>query len=121
MKKNLFLISLLFSMSVFAETADLKVESFYKAEMTAIENNDYAAFIAKGSNDFKKIPQASFAGVVRQLAPRLKAGYTSQFVTTIKQGGQTLHLWKLSFTDKGDDAMAKIVVDQDKILGFWIQ
>ncbi len=121
MKKFLLLIGLIATMNVFAESADLKVENLYKAEMTALESNDYAGFISKGSNDFKKIPKANFEGVVRQLGPRFKAGYTSQFVMTMKQGGQTVHVWKLTFNDKGDDALAKIVVDQDKILGFWIQ
>ena len=60
-----------------------------------------------------------FYGVSRQMASRLKAGYTAEFLTEIRQGEYRVFLWKLSFTDAGDEFIARLSLTIDgKVAGF---
>ena len=39
----------------------------------------------------------------------------------LKQQGCQVHLWKLVFKDGGDDTLAKLVLKDGRVAGFWLQ
>ncbi len=75
-----------------------------KLLLMATEAGDYHAFIQPGTGHFRGgISPARFHQVSRQLAPRLKAGHTREYLDEIRQGAFRVFLWKLSFSDAGDE------------------
>ena len=43
------------------------------------------------------------------------------FLTSLKQQGYAVYLWKLTFKDGKDDHLARMAVKDGKVGGFWIQ
>ncbi|MSS72213.1 MAG: hypothetical protein EXS64_12090 [Candidatus Latescibacteria bacterium] len=89
--------------------------------LSALVNGDFAAFLADGEPPFKALPRERFDAVVAQLSPRFKAGYTVAYLGELKQKGYQVTLWKLSFKDNGDDALATLSLKDGKVGGFWIK
>jgi len=89
--------------------------------LTAVEKADYESFVADGEAAFKRLPKPQFEAAVAQLAPRLKGGYEAIYLGELKQHGYRVTLWKLSFKDGGDDALATLSMKDGKVGGFWIK
>jgi hypothetical protein len=89
--------------------------------VTAVQNDDYDAFMADGNALFKELPKERFDAVSAQIASRLKAGYTLTYFGDLKQLGYHLTVWKISFKDGGDDYLAEMSVKDGKVGGFWIR
>lgn len=87
----------------------------------AIEKSDYEAFITDGESPFKQLKKAQFETVSAQLAPKLKAGSEVSYLGELKQKGYRVTLWKITFKDGSDDALATLSVKNGKIGGFWIR
>jgi hypothetical protein len=90
--------------------------------ISAITGNDHALFQAQGDETFSKaITKDLFDQVQAQLAPRLKAGHEMIYLTEINRLGNKVTLWKLTFKDGGDDAIATLSMKNGKVAGFFIQ
>jgi len=90
--------------------------------LTAVENNDYQAFLKDASSEVKAaLTKPMLEGVSGQLAPHMKAGYTVTYLGTLSQQGCTVYLWKLTYQDGYDDTLAKLVVRDNQVAGFWLQ
>jgi len=87
----------------------------------AIQKADYNAFIANGDSAFHNLPKEQFDSVATQLAPRLKAGYEITYLGQLEQRGFHVTLWKVSFKDGQDDALATLSLKDGKVGGFWIR
>ena len=89
--------------------------------LKAVEANDYAGFIADGTDEFKAgMTTEMFEGVSALLASRMMKGYTTSCLE-LKQGGYQVYLGKLAFKDGGDDTLAKMILKDGKVAGFWLQ
>ena len=86
----------------------------------AIQNTDYDAFVADGSEAFHGLSKAQFEAVCASLGVKLKTAHTS-FLGELSQHGFRVTLWKLSFADGSDDALATLSVKDGKVGGFWIK
>ncbi len=87
----------------------------------AIQANDYQRFVADGTARFKEgLTKEIFEKVSAELAPRMKKGYARVYLGRLHQHGYELYLWKLTFIDGGDDILAKMVVKDGRIAGFWL-
>ena len=90
--------------------------------LTAVAANDYANFVLDGTAAFKAgITKQMLEGVSAQLSPRLAKGYETTFLGDLKQQGAQVCLWKLAYKDGGDDTLAKLVLQDGKVAGFWLQ
>lgn len=90
--------------------------------LEAVEANDYASFVADGNDAFKAgLTKQMLEGVSAQLAPRMQKGYDVSYLGELKQQGCQVHLWKLAYRDGGDDTLAKLVLKDGKVAGFWLQ
>jgi hypothetical protein len=100
--------------------APSEAEKLLKLLLTATEAGNHAAFLAPGTHGFQKgITKAMFDSVSRQVASRLKAGYTAQYLTELKQGEFRVFLWKMSFSDAGCEFIARLALTADgKVAGF---
>jgi hypothetical protein len=109
------------SATLCATEAQKEDQSFSEKIISAIKNADYNSFIADGDAAFKKLKKEQFESVATQLAPRFKAGYEITYLGDLQQHGFHVTLWKLSFKDGKDDALATLSVKEGKVGGFWIK
>lgn len=90
--------------------------------MTALAQQDYDAFVAQGTDAFKAtLTRFVFNSVSSQLASRIHSGYELHFLGTLNQQGHIVYLWKVVFADAGDDALVKLVMEDELVAGFWVQ
>ena len=97
-------------------------EALMKKLMTAVENNDYATFVADGTPEFKAgLTPQMLEGVSLQLAGRMKAGYEFTALGEMKQQGFKVYLWKMVYKDGGDDSLIRMTMKGSLVAGFLIQ
>ena len=122
-----YLIWVLFIFTGIASADDGKAESgdttiILMKLLKAVEDYDYDNFVADGSAVFKAgITKQMFEGVCAQLSPRMKKGYDKTYLGRLNQQGCQVYLWKLQFKDGGDDILAKLVLKDGGVAGFWLQ
>lgn len=105
-----------------AATEGQSTEKTVNTLLTAIATNNYDALIANAAPALKtRITKQTFTQVSTQLSPRLKKGYKLQYLGTLKQQGVEVFLWKITYQDGGDDMLARLVIQEDKVAGFWFQ
>jgi hypothetical protein len=89
--------------------------------ITAIEKSDYEAFVTDGEGPFKQLKKEQFDSVAAQVAPKLQAGHEVSYLGDLKQKGYHVTLWKVSFKDGSDDALATLSIKDGKVGGFFIR
>ena len=105
-----------------AATDGPSTEGVVNALLTAIAANNYDALIANAAPALKsRITKETFTQVTTQLSPRLKKGYNLHYLGSIKQQGVEVYLWKITYKDGGDDLLARLVIQEGKVAGFWFQ
>lgn len=97
-------------------------EGTVKALLAAIATNNFDALVANAAPALKtRITKETFTQVSAQLSARLQRGYKLQYLGSLKQQGVEIFLWKIIYKDGGDDLLARLVIQQDKVAGFWFQ
>lgn len=90
--------------------------------LTAVEANDYEAFLKDATPEVKAaLTKQMLEGVSAQVAPHMKKGYEVLYLGNLTQQGCEVHLWKLTYRDGHDDTLAKLVLKNGKVAGFWLQ
>lgn len=89
--------------------------------LEATVSGNYELFISVGNSSYQAgITKQIFEGVSEQLAPLMKQGYTTNYFGSIKQLHYQIYLWKLSFTEGGDEFIIRMTMDEDKVAGVLI-
>jgi len=105
-----------------AATDGPSTEGTVNTLLAAIATNNYDALVANAAPALKtRITREAFTQVSTQLSPRLKKGYKLQYLGSIKQKGAEVFLWKIIYQDGGDDMLVRMVIQEDKVAGFWFQ
>jgi hypothetical protein len=105
-----------------AATYGPSTEGTVNTLLAAIATSNYDALVANAAPALKtRITRETFTQVSTQLSPRLKKGYKLQYLGSLKQQGIEVFLWKIIYQDGGDDMLAKLVIQENKVAGFWFQ
>lgn len=92
-----------------------------KIILDSITLENYELFTTVGNSFYKEnISKQMFETVSQQLAPRMEKGYLTTYFGHLKQDIFKIYLWKLSFEDGGDDFVARMAMDGDKVAGILI-
>lgn len=119
---SMIMTAIIASAQLRAEEAPAEAKASATALITAIADKDHAAFKAQGDEMFSKaLTKEIFDEVHAKLAPRIKAGYEMTYLTELTRQGHKVTLWKLTFKDGGDDALATLSIKDGKVAGFFIQ
>jgi len=102
--------------------APAEAEKMLKLLLENTRTGNYEAFLAPGTERFQQgISKEMFFGVAKQVASRLDAGYVTEFLTEIRQCEHRVYLWKLSFSDGGNQFIARLALTTDgKVAGFML-
>lgn len=89
--------------------------------LDATASGNYDLFTTIGNSSYKAgITKQMFESVSEQLAPRTQKGYSITYFGHLKQLHYQIYLWKLSFEDDGDEFVARLTMDGDKVAGILI-
>ncbi|MBI3923575.1 MAG: hypothetical protein HY318_19305 [Armatimonadetes bacterium] len=107
---------------VYAAAPDPSVQKTFDKLLGAIKSNDMKAFVANATDAVKQgvTPQV-METMSKQLGARLNKGYQAAYLCSLKQQGHQVHLWKLTFKDKGDDNVVRLALKGGKVAGFNLQ
>ena len=101
--------------------ADTTTERCFKTLIAAMAANDYDQFVSVADNSFRRgITPSMFDSISQSLAPRMQRGCTPTYLGQFRQNGTQVSLWRLAFTDAGDDRLARMSMSQDRVGGFVI-
>lgn len=104
-----------------AITAD-PPEATLKKMLEAVKTKSYEDFLTEADDTVKaKLTKQMFEGVSGQVGPRLKQGYKTTYLSKLRKGEITVHLWKLEFSDGKDEALVTMAVKDGKVAGIFIQ
>ena len=116
------LLVLAWMSSLNAATVGPSTEGIVNGLLTDIATNNYDTLVASAAPALKsRITRDTFMKVSAQLSPRLKMGYKLQYLGSLRQQGVEVLLWKIAFQDGGDDMLARLVIQDNKVAGFWFQ
>ena len=98
------------------------VRAPFNRMLNAVEDDKFSAFVAPLDRTMRAaMTKNAFEDVVAQLAPRLKKGHSTVYLGQLRQGGFTVHLWKIKFKDGGDDTLAELSWKNRKVGGFLLR
>jgi len=99
-----------------------EAEQALKLLLEAIRAEDYEAYLAPGCETFRQgISRELFFDLSRQIAPRLKAGYATEFLSEINRCEHRVFLWKLGFSDGADQFVARLALTSEgQVTGFML-
>ena len=113
----IFLTLLVTSIAV-AEEEPAAEKAMIAQFMQALSQDNYEDFISNGTEEFKSgITKSAFASVVQQLGNLIQGGYNSEYLSQLTQQGYKSYVWKIS----NENTLAKLVVADKKVAGFWLQ
>ncbi len=84
--------------------------------------NDHDKFVADCNDTMKAaITPEKLEGVSKQIGPRARGGYDSDYFGELKRQGYTVHHWRLRFRDGKDDILAVLSLKEGKVGGFFLR
>jgi hypothetical protein len=102
-------------------TPPQNIVNYFQIILDATASGNYELFTTVGDLSYKAgITKQMFEGVSEQLAPRMKKGYSITYFGHLKQDNYQIYLWKLSFEDCGDEFVARMTMNGDKVAGILI-
>ena len=115
------ILSLFIASSAFAGHEGKTEKAALSQLMKAVSDNDYDAFLSNGTPEFKKnVSKQAFDSVTGQLGQLIRAGYTTEYLSKLYQRGVIVHLWKISYVNSKENSLAKLIMIDDKVAGFWL-
>src|SRR5262245_34509700 len=94
------------------------VQKTFDKLLAAVKANDRDAFLADATEALKKATTPQVMQGLNKLGTRLGKGYKATYLCELKQQGYQVHLWKVTFTDGGDDAVIRVPLKDGKVAGF---
>jgi len=114
------LILLVWVPTLNAATSGPSTQETVNTLLTAIASNNYDNFVANATPSFRTIiTKEVFRQASTGLSPRLKKGYEVQYLGSFKHDGIETFLWKIGYKDGGDDMLAELELQSDKVAFFW--
>ncbi len=114
--------SLLLSFGSVADSEPAPARQMLAQLLETVANQDYQQFMQLGTSEFQAgISQDQFDQVAQIVGARIEQGYQAQYLTSLQQQGYRVDLWKISFSDGGDDSLARVVLEGERAAGFLLQ
>ena len=114
--------SMVFAQALPSAQAPQATESTMKRMVSAIQANSLPDFVAPGDEAFQAgMTKEMLSSISQSLASRLGQGYSSTFLTRLKQQSFEVYVWKLEFKDGNDDVLVFLALKDGKVGGFWLR
>ena len=101
--------------------ADTEARSLAEDLLRAIADNDYDAFVARGSAFFRAaLPNRGFASLSTNLGRRLAQGRHVSTLGSVRRTATIDWMFKIEFDDGDDDALVTLALDGWQVAGFLV-
>lgn len=121
-RRVLLAAGLLLSFGSVADSEPAPARQMLTQLLETVANQDYQQFMQLGTSEFQAgISQDQFDQVAQIVGARIEQGYQAQYLTSLQQQGYRVDLWKISFSDGGDDSLARVVLEGERAAGFLLQ
>lgn len=98
---------------------EAKAKKIYATLLLAIQHANYNEFVADADSNFKvMLPANAFLNMCQAISPRLLNGYQNTYLSSFNKQGSKLYIWKMTFTDGGDDFVVSLSIRNGKVIGF---
>ena len=99
---------------------DPTAQRCFNTLLAATAAGDYNQFVSVANDTFRRgITPSMFDSISQSLGPRTQhGGCTPTYLGQFRQNGTQVSLWRLAFTDGGDDRLARLSMLQDRVNGF---
>jgi hypothetical protein len=103
-----------------ASQIDPTAQRCFNTLLAATAAGDYSQFVSVANDTFRRaITPSRFDSISQSLGPRMQhGGCTPTYLGQFRQNGTQVSLWRLAFTDGGDDRLARMNMSQDRVNGF---
>lgn len=89
--------------------------------LNGIRDNQAEAFSRFGDPALKaRTTPQMVDGIHRQIGARLRGGYKVRYLGRMRQADLPVHLYVVEFGDGGDDLLARMILRDDEIVGFYL-
>lgn len=114
----LFSISCLFG----ADESPGEAKNIYGVLLQAIQDGDASVFQELGTEAFKKqMTPDLFRSAQNEIGIRLREGYVSSYHGKISKSNREIFLWKITTSRNSDQLLATLVLEKNKVAGFYFQ
>jgi len=97
-------------------------DALMKKMLDAVKAGSYQAFIADGTPKMRNETGKSAFGVASgHFAPMLLKGYKTTYLGRVRKRDRAISLWKLEPTGAAEDFLVRVVLENGKVDGFWIE
>jgi hypothetical protein len=122
---RIFFIAMVLFSSCYLFAADEspgEAKNIYGVLLQAIQDGDAAVFQELGTEAFKKqMTPDLFHSAQIEIGARLRNGYTSSYLGKISKNNRELFLWKITTSKNPDQLLATLVLENNKVAGFYFQ
>jgi hypothetical protein len=114
----LFSISCLFG----ADESPGEAKNIYGVLLQAIQDGDASVFQELGTEAFKKqMTPDLFRSAQNEIGIRLREGHVSSYLGKISKSNREIFLWKITTSRNSDQLLATLVLEKNKVAGFYFQ
>lgn len=114
---SLLAAGLFLSLSAHAQSHEVKAQ--FTKMITAVEKGDYDSFVENAEPSFKaELSSVAFNSRTLTIFVRMKNGYTTSYLGTLRKGGYSVSYWKLAIKDGKDDVLVSMALKNGKVGAF---
>jgi hypothetical protein len=105
-----------------ADESPGEAKNIYGVLLQAIQDGDASVFQELGTEAFKKqMTPDLFRSAQNEIGIRLREGYVSSYLGKISKSNREIFLWKITTPRNFDQLLATLVLEKNKVAGFYFQ
>jgi len=90
--------------------------------MQGIVDSDRSVFEDVGTEQFRKqMTPELFQAAQIEIGDRLRQGFQSVYLGKVAKNGREIFLWKIIILQSPDELLATLILENNKVVGFFFQ
>lgn len=109
-------------LATFAGESPGEAKNIYGVLIQGILDGDASVFQDVGTEEFrKKMTPELFQAAQAEIGNRLRQGFQSVYLGKIVKSGREIYLWKITVSQNSEELLATLILNQNKVDGFYFQ
>ncbi|MEO6053887.1 MAG: hypothetical protein ABIP97_07750 [Chthoniobacterales bacterium] len=104
-----------------ATSASSDAQATPKRLLQAIADDNFPEFVSGGTLDFLKMNKKDFDTTVKDIGPKIAAGYRLEPLGSQVEGKRVVYSWRVKFRHSGAPLTLTLAVIGSKTDGFWLK
>lgn len=113
---------LISSCTLFSGESPGEAKNIYGVLMQGILDGDRSVFEDVGTEQFRKqMTPELFQSAQVEIGDRLRQGFESVYLGKVQKNSREIHLWKIIISQSSDELLATLILEKNKVVGFYFQ